>query len=92
MSLELLPTLVCDGCGLRVTGPVERRFTRAHGAAAKLRRECELDGWMRLSRGRYHTEAHYCPNCKDRPIKPIKSTHRKRGPQPPPPPCKMWFP
>ena len=76
MSLEVIATLICDGCGTRLSGSPEHRFGNAKICAQTLRHQVELDGWETVSRGRYNTEGHYCPACKDKPIKPIPRAKR----------------
>lgn len=80
MSLEVTCVLTCDGpgCNARREAPKEYRFGSVKIAAQKLRHEALMDGWETFSRGRYYTEAHYCPACKDRPTKPIPRPKRPK--------------
>ena len=87
MSFEITSSIICDNCGNRRTAEPEKRIGYAKIAAQRLRQQVEGDGWVTVSRGRYHTEAHYCPNCKDQPIKPIKKGKRK--PKRKRPPCTI---
>ena len=67
MSLAMIATLACDGCGRMIVSPPEYRSTRASGPYVHVRRIAEKEGWLFLSRGRYLTNSHYCPACADKP-------------------------
>ena len=77
MSLEAIFTLICDGCGARWTGAQEDRFSHVRRRAQSIRFGAKRDGgWLTLNRGRYLTETHYCPQCRDKPIKPVPRISR----------------
>ncbi len=81
MSLELIATIICDGCGERATSESENKFGNSKWFATWHKAELEKAGWVTVSRGRYHTEAHCCPKCADKPLKPIKGKPRWKGPE-----------
>lgn len=66
MSLSIVTTLVCDGCGTQIVSPAEHRATHCSETIWRVRRQAETDGWMTLSRGRYHTPKHFCMQCADK--------------------------
>lgn len=78
MSLEIKCDIVCDNCKLTYIGEPVTKATQAHGVVWRTWIKAERDGWVKLNRGRYHVQAHYCPNCADKPMKPIPN--KKRGP------------
>jgi hypothetical protein len=88
MSLEIKAVLKCDGgCGEEIASEPEHRKTYAGFVAWRVERVALTKGWITVNRGRYHTPAHYCAKCADKPVKPIP--RKKNPPLPPPLPTKM---
>lgn len=81
MSLEAVATIICDNCGKRSVSTPYARFTECGWFAGKHKRELTEAGWMIASRGRFYPEAHYCPDCADKPVKPLKGNPRWKGPE-----------
>ena len=83
MSLEIVAKLICDGDGCDVIrmSDVEYKATKAKWIVIDLRRTAEQEGWVTISRGRYHTNTHYCPLCADKPMKPVprKQVAKRQG-------------
>ncbi len=52
------PTVTCDGCGWKVSGPTVDGY--AYAASENLHRELMADGWQ-VWAGR--NRRHYCPGC-----------------------------
>ena len=76
MSLQIQAKLICDGCGEVWVSKTEHRATRAQYVVRNVRGNAEKDGWKTISRGRYHTNTHYCPACVDKPMKPVPRKKR----------------
>lgn len=68
MSLTFKSTIFCDGCTAYIESEPEHRATYVMIAHGKLKRHAAKLGWITLSRGKYRTEAHYCPCCADKPL------------------------
>jgi hypothetical protein len=79
MSLEVIATLICDNCGDRAPSEPCARFTECGWFAGSHKRDLNKKGWLTVNRGRFYPEAHYCPNCADKPTKPLKGNPRWKG-------------
>ena len=71
MSLEVVASFVCDGCGTQLVSSVEHRATYAKSVVFELKRIAKKRKWTTVNRGRYHTPTHWCPKCSDKPMKPV---------------------
>lgn len=81
MSLEAIATIICDNCGVRLASKPCDRFTYCGRFAGEHKQDLVKTGWLIVSRGRFHSEAHYCPACADKPTKPLKGKPRWKGPE-----------
>lgn len=81
MSLEIRAAVICDGCGVRIESDIEHRSTRAAEPSWQVKAEAEKRGWVIVSRGRYHTQTHWCKVCSDKPMTPVprKKSTKKHG-------------
>lgn len=70
MSIQIVATLTCDGCGAVMVGEPQYKTT---GMVTywDLKHAARIAGWLTLNRGRYHVPTHYCPECADKPMKPV---------------------
>lgn len=71
MSLEITAVLYCDGCGASIQSYIERRSTHAASVYYALQTEAKQAKWTFINRGGFHTRTHYCPDCADKPMKPV---------------------
>lgn len=78
MSVEISISLVCDGCGIKVTPPSEYRTTHIKDPLREARILAGRDGWTSVNRGRFLPKAHYCYQCSDKPIRPIQKPIRRK--------------
>ena len=79
MSLEIQAKLICDGCGKFHKSAVGHGVTNAKAVAWRVRFRAEQVGWKTINRGRGHTQTHYCPECLDKPMKPVPRKKANRG-------------
>lgn len=80
MSLEIIATIICDTCGIRRPSETGNTIGGAKWLVQEHRSALEKSGWHTMPRGKFHTPAHYCPDCTDKPMRPIKGKPRWKGP------------
>ena len=66
MSISIVTTLICDGCKTTLVSEPENRATHCTDTVWDVKNQAEKEGWMTLSRGRYHTPRHFCAACADK--------------------------
>jgi len=78
MSLEFQAKIICDGCGEVRTSDIEHRSTRAKEVLWDLDYQLKKEGWVTVSRSRFLTRTHFCPQCVDKPMKPVPRKTRTK--------------
>ncbi len=78
MSVRIIISLICDGCGLEITPAPEHRTTHAMSPMRDAKILARRDGWTAVSRGRYLPKAHYCKPCSDKSMKTVPKINRPR--------------
>lgn len=70
MSYKIQATVLCDGenCPMQFESRIESRSTYAQQSVWEVKGMAERAGWSRISRGKFHTELHFCPSCSDKPM------------------------
>lgn len=79
MGLKLTVTIQCDRCLVALPTLSDNRTTHAQEVCWAAKHVATKQGWLILSRGRYHTPAYYCPVCADKPSRPIRDERKKRA-------------
>jgi hypothetical protein len=82
MSVRIVASLTCDGQHCKAAVSVkEFRATCAADAMGQAKREAKKRRWLTVSRGRYRTEKHYCPECADgAPLDPFSLDNPNNAP------------
>jgi hypothetical protein len=68
MSVQITARIICDDCGVFVSGKPESRSTYAKCAYWSALAEAKKKNWMPVASGQYHTKRHYCQVCAGRHI------------------------
>lgn len=77
MSLETTTRIICDGCGVFVSGKEAYLATSIGESYWDALKKTKAAGWIRADRA-YRRDAHYCRDCADKPQKPIKNQERAK--------------
>lgn len=76
MSIEITLRIVCDNCGRKQPAVEESTPSRVAQSIWSMARGAETEGWMQIRRGGRHTLTHWCPQCADKPMKPVPRKKR----------------
>jgi hypothetical protein len=63
VSVEIRAQIICDGCGAKIEGPVQRRTSKGDKSYWACKLMIKREGWITL--GRYGSSRHYCKLCSD---------------------------
>lgn len=63
MSLEIVATIICDQCGERIAGQIEKTTTDAMRSYHRAKEEAKRRRWV--TNLRYGTARHICEKCAD---------------------------
>ena len=63
MSVEILATIICDGCGATTAGAVQTRTSQGQTSYWDALKQAKRQRW--LTNTRYGAAKHYCQKCAD---------------------------
>lgn len=63
MSIEIIATIICDGCGSTIVGPTVRKATHGMCSYWDAKTTAEKAHWLILPR--YGKPKHLCARCSD---------------------------